>query len=82
MNNSVHVEFAIESDIERYEANSTLECCENCLMFISEQFNTFLKQAGFDMPNNFILMKSLTEEEYYMLEEYLENIRSEGEYEE
>lgn len=43
---------------------------------IGEQLNVFLKQCGYARKNDYILMKDLTEEEYYKLADYLEELRN------
>lgn len=45
--------------------------------FIGEQLNTFLSQCGYPRygDGTKILLKNLTENEYYALEDYLERLR-------
>ena len=76
MGTNIHVEFLLDTDCESYKACSSMEDCDNHLMFLSEQFNSFLKQASYPFNNDYILMESLTNDEYCLLEEYLKNIRA------
>lgn len=43
---------------------------------IGEQLNVFLKQCGYARKNDYILMKDLTEKEYYKLADYLDELRN------
>lgn len=45
---------------------------------IGEQLNVFLKQCGYNRGNDYIFMESLTEDEYYKLADYLDELRNGG----
>ena len=63
-----------------YSSRSTINVYfdegENELSCIGEQFNAFLKMAGYVMPNDYILMESLTDDEYDELVAHLDEYRS------
>jgi len=43
--------------------------------FMGKQFNTFLRQCGYFRRGDYMLMASLTEEEYDLLTDYLTELR-------
>ncbi len=68
---------------DEYSAESTIpffpEYGESALTTIGQQLNQFLRQCTFVMPNDHILMESLTEDELYAVQDFLEEYRKECE---
>lgn len=65
----IHCSFSSESCVE------IMEDFETDYSFIGRQMNMFLKQCGYFREGEYILMDSLTEEEYDILSDYLAKIR-------
>lgn len=66
----------IDDDGRKYSAHSSFPVYDaSILNELGEQFNTFLKQAGFVRTNDYLLMMDVTEEERARLEHFLMVLR-------
>lgn len=80
--NKIHIKYEFTDEIGNSfnsESNINLNEYDSVLMELSSSFNTFLQQIGFTyFDKEYILMKSLDEKEYEILEDYLEQVRTES----
>lgn len=78
--NKLTISFHYENEFgDKFSATSSAETFsslgETDVDFIGEQLNNFLRQCGYIRNNNYIFMEDITEEEYEILAEYLDDIR-------
>lgn len=81
MEDKIRIRFELTDESgNNYVSESTTEVFTNFgktdISVIGEQLNVFLKQCGYNRKNDHILMESLTEEEYYKLADYLDELRN------
>lgn len=81
MEDKIRIRFELTDESgNNYVSESTTEVFTNLgetdISVIGEQLNVFLKQCGYARKNDYILMKDLTEKEYYKLAAYLDELRN------
>lgn len=80
----IKIGFSYEDEFgNTYEASSKVEVFESLgetdLYVIGEQLNIFLRQIGFVRQNDNILMEDITDDEFELLSNYLDELRSKSE---
>ena len=81
-NNKIKIEFRLINRFGNdYSASSETEVYDDCghgeLNIIGEKLNAFLRQVGYVMKGDFLLLEGLTEDEYDAVSCYLDQYRLE-----
>lgn len=79
--NKITISFSFTDEYKNtYSATSSLTPCyemgETVFMTIGQQLISFLRQMGYPMPNSYLLMEDLTEEELWYLKDDLFDYRN------